>query len=197
MGVLDNHCLVLNKLWSVTATTTIREGLVMISRGSAKGLCLETFNTYTWEDWIDTESKNAPKVNAYIKTPSINVPAPEVIILTNYDKITFKKVRLTKRGIFKRDQYQCQYCHGIFTDRELTLDHVVPKSRFNRDSGSPSTWENLVTACKNCNNKKADFLISEIGFKLLKQPKAPPPRIMISIEGGNVPESWGQFLKNS
>lgn len=67
--------------------------------------------------------------------------------------------------IFLRDRFICQYCGKIFDSPELTLDHILPKSR-----NGKSTWENLITACKNCNVKKGDRTPNEAGMILAKKP---------------------------
>jgi 5-methylcytosine-specific restriction endonuclease McrA len=76
-----------------------------------------------------------------------NVPA--VIMLKEYQKPKHT-MRLSKRNVFLRDQYECQYCGAEVTDQSATLDHVHPVSK-----GGKTTWENSTTACKPCNYKKA------------------------------------------
>ena len=70
--------------------------------------------------------------------------------------------------IFERDNYTCQYCGKHLEKDELTLDHVFPKSRM-----GPDIWENLVTCCKECNQKKANRTPKEAHMKLLKRPVRP------------------------
>ena len=75
---------------------------------------------------------------------------------------------LTNRGLFRRDDYMCMYCGEEFTVRLLTRDHVTPLSR-----GGADTWENTVTACRSCNQRKDDRLPQDLGWKLLALPYAP------------------------
>ena len=75
---------------------------------------------------------------------------------------------LTNRGLFRRDDYMCMYCGEEFTVRLLTRDHVTPLSR-----GGADTWENAVTACRSCNQRKDDRLPQDLGWKLLALPYAP------------------------
>ena len=73
--------------------------------------------------------------------------------------------RCSRRGVFARDNYQCQYCGNT---NDLTLDHVVPKRL-----GGDGSWENLVTCCKRCNAKKSDKPLDKCGLTLKKIPRAP------------------------
>ena len=77
-------------------------------------------------------------------------------------------VKFNRLNVFYRDDFTCQYCRGPFKARELTLDHVIPKSK-----GGDTSWDNIVSACAPCNNKKADKLPHQTTMKPLKQPKEP------------------------
>lgn len=91
--------------------------------------------------------------------------APSVIRLEYYiHKPRKTRVPLSRKSIFARDNYMCQYC-GL-TSKDLTLDHVIP-----RRLGGKSTWENLVSACKKCNNKKSDKTLHQANMKLNNEPK--------------------------
>jgi len=75
---------------------------------------------------------------------------------------------LTNKNLFRRDKQMCLYCGDFLYDCELTRDHVIPVSR-----GGTDTWENVVTACRICNHRKADKLLEEIDMPLLAVPFAP------------------------
>jgi len=91
---------------------------------------------------------------------------PKIIVTKKYVKKA-KRLVPNKRNIFLRDNYICQYC-GCEKPEFLTLDHVLPQSRKGRN-----TWENLVTACRDCNFKKADRTPEEAMMPLLREPKSP------------------------
>jgi 5-methylcytosine-specific restriction endonuclease McrA len=93
-------------------------------------------------------------------------PAPSVIRLAYQVRRPALPVGLSRRGIFLRDQYTCQYCGT--RPHVLTLDHVLPRSR-----GGRNTWENLVTACAACNHRKGGRTLSEARMRLLREPRAP------------------------
>lgn len=93
-------------------------------------------------------------------------PAPSVIRLAYQVRRPVLPVGLSRRSIFLRDQYTCQYCGT--RPHALTLDHVQPKSR-----GGRNTWENLVTACAICNHRKGGRTLHEARMRLLREPSAP------------------------
>jgi 5-methylcytosine-specific restriction endonuclease McrA len=91
---------------------------------------------------------------------------PSVIRLLEYRRIPHQTRALSRKNILMRDRYTCQYCHKTLPSGELTLDHVVPRSR----SGE-TTWENLVACCHRCNNRKGNRTPEEAGMKLVRQPR--------------------------
>jgi 5-methylcytosine-specific restriction endonuclease McrA len=101
-----------------------------------------------------------------IKSVSISLEKPSIIRLGRMIKRPRPRVKLSKREIFRRDSYTCQYCgvHG----GNLTLDHIIP-----RRLGGTHTWENLVTACAYCNHKKGGRTALQAGMKLLNKPIEP------------------------
>jgi 5-methylcytosine-specific restriction endonuclease McrA len=104
----------------------------------------------------------------YIRTASSVFPRPSVIRLEHMIHRPRPSVKLTKREIFRRDHFTCQYCGQIAP--HLTVDHVVPRFR-----GGESSWENLVTACPQCNRRKGGHTVQEAHMTLLRRPKAPVP----------------------
>lgn len=93
------------------------------------------------------------------------VQVPSVIKLSNYVRVPYRaRVPLTRAGLMYRDRYRCAYCAG----RADTIDHVVPRSR-----GGGHSWQNCVASCAKCNHRKADRLLSELGWRLRTTPSAP------------------------
>ena len=111
---------------------------------------------------------------------------PAVIRINNYINVPYRGVVLTRHNIFKRDGNKCQYCGD---HRYLTLDHLIPRSK-----GGKSTWKNLVTACKNCNSKKGDRSVLEVGFKLKKQPFKPSYVMFLRDASGDLRKEWMPYL---
>ncbi len=104
----------------------------------------------------------------YITTPSARFPKPSVIRLAHEVHRPRPKLRLSRRAIFRRDGYRCQYCGR--DSSHLTLDHVIPRSR-----GGKHTWTNLVSACAACNRHKGGKTLEEVRMKLLSRPVEPSP----------------------
>jgi len=95
------------------------------------------------------------------------IRVPSVIRLLEYRRIPHQTRALSRKNILLRDRNSCQYCGELLPASELTLDHVVPRSR-----GGASTWENLVTCCHSCNRRKGNQLPLEARMKLLREPRA-------------------------
>ncbi len=111
---------------------------------------------------------------------------PSVIRLRSYIRIPYNKVVLSRRNIMKRDNFTCMYCGS---KNDLTIDHVLPKSR-----GGKDVWENLTTACEKCNVKKGSRTPQEAGMTILKQPYRPIPITFFRDYNGNVQEPWKPYL---
>jgi 5-methylcytosine-specific restriction endonuclease McrA len=125
----------------------------------------------------------------YIQTISMSIPRPSVIRL---DKMVHRprlRVKLSRREVFRRDHYICQYCGRHASD--LTVDHVIPKHL-----GGEHIWTNVVAACPACNHRKGGHQPEKVHMKLLHIPKEPPPNAYY-IFGWHLPQNseWEQFIK--
>jgi 5-methylcytosine-specific restriction endonuclease McrA len=113
-------------------------------------------------------------------------PMPSVIRLNRYVNAPYKGVALTRQNIFKRDNFECQYCG---TKRDLTLDHVIPSSK-----GGQHTWGNLVTACKRCNSLKGDRSPEAAAMPLRKKPHRPSYSLFLRELSDSSGKEWDEFL---
>lgn len=133
----------------------------------------------------------------FIRTVTQVFELPSVIRLLNLvgEKVRkFRKrgVKFSRKNIWLRDGGQCQYCEVKLSVNEFTYDHVIP-----RDQGGLTKWDNIVCACRRCNQRKANKTPAQAKMKLLKQPGIPT-----SLKGadtldpfkGTMPESWRDFL---
>ena len=102
--------------------------------------------------------------NVHSSRQTIRVPS--VIRLLDYRRIPHQTRALSRKNILLRDRYTCQYCHKTLPSGELTLDHVMPRSR-----AGDSSWENLVACCITCNNRKGSRTPEEAGMKLARSPR--------------------------
>ncbi len=103
----------------------------------------------------------------FLHSARLAMRVPSVIRLLEYRRIPHQSRALSRKNILLRDRNTCQYCGEVLSSTELTLDHVVPRSR-----GGSSSWENLVACCHDCNHKKGNQLPGEAGMKLLREPRA-------------------------
>jgi len=119
----------------------------------------------------------------------LTMPRPIVIRLTTYVRVPrdAHRRKITRRAVFARDRWTCQYCGGV--RGTLTLDHVVPRSR-----GGPSTWDNIVTCCAPCNRRKGDRLPKVAGMQLMREPRAPSPHIFVHVASTTIHPAWEQYL---
>lgn len=127
--------------------------------------------------------------------PDLDIKKPSVIIVKKYVKDEYKKVSLSRENVFKRDGYSCVYC-GCNNKAVLTIDHVIPRAK-----GGTDTWDNLVSACKSCNQEKSDLDLDEyIEMKLdqgvdLNYPDPKRPHyIMLLRSVTHIPDEWKQYL---
>ncbi len=133
--------------------------------------------------------------NKLLHSERIIFKMPAVVRLNKYVNIRkYQNLRFTKENIFFRDNYCCVYCGKRYQKDQLTLDHVIPLSK-----GGKKTWNNIVTACNHCNNKKGDQLIDQMGIKLLKKPDAPPTHTYIHfyIKLQTIPHQWKVYLPST
>lgn len=166
---MNRSVLVLNQNYEPLNICTGRRAIVLVIGGKAE--VLETHQ-------------------AMIMTPDSAFPYPSVIRLVYLIRSPRAKVKLTRKEVFIRDNYTCQYC-GRST-HDLTIDHVVPRSR-----GGLHVWENLTSACKPCNHRKGGKSPKEARMTLRRMPFEPKPGRYYSIQrrlemGFN--ESWSKFL---
>jgi len=162
--------LVLNATFEPINVTAVRRALVLLLKGVAQA---EELNT------------------SEVHSPTRAVPVPSVIRLLSYRHIPQQSRALSRKNILMRDRNTCQFCGRQFPAAELTLDHVVPRSR-----GGRSSWENLVACCYNCNNNKGDRTPEEAGLRLVRRPR--PFTLHTSRQlmrlMGHQDEKWRKYL---
>ncbi|MBI1861232.1 MAG: HNH endonuclease [Deltaproteobacteria bacterium] len=129
-----------------------------------------------------------------VATVSRHYNIPAVIRLNRWVNLkrTSPIIRFSRANLYARDNYRCQYCHKYFPERELTLDHVLPVVR-----GGKKTWDNILTACIRCNQRKGHRTPEEAGLKPLNRPVAPRwlPGMVGSMRMRSAPEIWARYLR--
>ena len=164
----DSTVLVLNQTYEPLNICQMRRALVLIHRGKAEML------------------ENGA---GFIHTTSRQFPIPSVIKLACLIKRPRLKPKLSRREIFQRDHYACQYCGR--ESRQLTLDHVIP-----RHQNGQHTWENLVSACVPCNRRKAGRTPLQASMKLRHRPQPPNGHNYCCIPHHyrEVKQEWQKYL---
>ena len=138
--------LVLNASYEPINICAARRAIVLVLKGVAM-----------------TEEENGH----FLHAARVALRVPSVIRLLEYRRIPHQTRALSRKNILLRDRNVCQYCGEALSANDLTLDHVIPRSR-----GGASTWENLVACCHSCNRRKGNQLPNEAGMKLMREPHA-------------------------
>ena len=168
--LLQEPVLVLNATYEPINVTAVRRALVLILKGAAM-----------------TEEEDGQ----FIHSARIALRVPSVIRLLEFRRIPFQSRALSRKNVLLRDRYTCQFCGQAKPAAELTLDHVIPRSR-----GGHTDWDNLVACCHRCNNLKGDRLPEEAGLSLLRLPRPftlhTSRQIMRML--GNSDARWRKYL---
>lgn len=161
--------LVLNMDYNPINVTSLKRGFKLVFKGKAEIL------THEFNKPITTERREYKR--------------PTVIRLLRYISVPFRKVRLNRQNIFRRDDYRCAYCGS---KDNLTLDHLIPKCK-----GGQNTWSNLISSCGGCNVKKGDkdveVFLSESNLKMSHQPFKPTYLYFVE-KIKDVNPDWKQFV---
>lgn len=186
MSVLAERTLVLNRSWVAISTTPVRSALSLVYQRIARVILPETYETYDFESWADLKLEDG---ESCIRTVRWEIKVPEVILLLFYDRVPRRQVPFSRRNIYKRDGFVCQYCGDRPGSHELSIDHIVPRSL-----GGKSTWENCVLACTDCNAHKASRSLEEARMTLIQIPRRPRWPARFALPLGSIRTSWAQFI---
>ncbi len=186
-SVLQQATLVLNRNWQPVHVTNVQRAVKLLYHDAVRVVNPESYQLYDWNDWAQVEpSRDEPAVVGI----SIRLRPPEVITLTQFDRVPRASVAYSKRNVFKRDRFTCQYCGQQPGRDELTIDHVIPRSR-----GGATAWENCVLACVQCNRRKANRTPDQAGLRLRRSPEQPTWRPFYSSLAA-ARESWKNFVSD-
>jgi 5-methylcytosine-specific restriction endonuclease McrA len=125
-------------------------------------------------------------------------PIPAVVRLKKYVRRKNKSLPFSRKNIFIRDQMTCQYCGNQYDPQNLTYDHIVPRSKWNSKNGTPTNWQNIVTCCFKCNQRKNNKSLKESNMRLLREPKVPgyTTQIIGLSPWGDIPMEWKTYIPN-
>jgi len=185
---LEEPTLVLNRSWVAVSTTTVREAVSMVYRGVARVIQPETYQVHTFASWADLSVREGEPC---VRTVRMAFRVPEVILLTRHARMPLREVPFSRRNLYRRDGYRCQYCGFHGPTSELSIDHVVPRS-----AGGGTCWENCVLACLACNVRKANRTPLEAGMVLRRVPARPPWSPCLMVHVGRRRASWEKFVSD-
>lgn len=187
-SVLQRPTLVLNRNWQPIHVSTVARTLVMLYAGTVRVVDPEDYQTYEWDDWSRMRPRDGEQ---FVQAVTLRLRAPEVVTLAHFDAMPAVTVSFSRRNVFKRDRYTCQYCGLQPGEDDLTIDHVLPRSQ-----GGVSSWENCVLACLRCNSRKANRLPDQAGMKLRKRPTRPNWKPIYANTTQRI-ASWTRFVSEA
>jgi 5-methylcytosine-specific restriction endonuclease McrA len=188
--------LVLNRNWQAINIRTPADAFCQMATNAATALDIElgedaraeALRPVKWDEWITLPIRGGDQA---VQTVRGQIRVPTVIVAVNFARVPKKRPKLCARAIRERDGNRCQYTGKLLRPDEGNLDHVLPRSR-----GGQDTWENLVWAAKEVNQRKADRLPHEAGLRLLNVPRAPKELpVSAMIRNAHGVAEWKLFLK--
>lgn len=185
---LDQPALVLNRHWVPIGTVPVRAALCLLYRQAARAILPQDYSLHDFDSW---STLRVADDEPCIATVSLKIKVPEVLLLTNYSSFPQRRVTFSRKNLYRRDHYMCQYCGARPQLQDLSIDHVTPRSR-----GGRSSWGNCVLACIRCNRKKANRTLQEAGLHLQRDPKEPRWSPFVSIPIAQRRTSWEQFISH-
>lgn len=194
--------LVLNRSFVAVHVVNVRRAIGLLFRRLAEVVHAEAgqFTAYSLENWrelsqmrtalCEAQGNAAASHDDWVQAIGYQLRAPRVIRLTHCDRMPKQELRFNRRNVFARDGNVCQYCGTQFPLSELSLDHVVPRSR-----GGGTTWENIVCSCVACNVRKGGRTPQEARMQLIRHPVRPKRSPLLALKLGNPRyESWKNFV---
>ncbi len=190
---LHSNVLVLNRHYLPVHLTTARRAFVLVYKGDAEAVAMlgERIVTFDFEAWVEHSvlDPGAPD-DDFVATVSHRLRVPRIVRLLEFEKLPSSRVNFCRKNVLARDEYRCQYCGARGGMRDLTLDHVIPRSR-----GGKHCWTNVVACCYRCNDRKGRLTPREAGMHLQREPFVPrrSPELKRKLEEARY-RLWKVFL---
>ncbi len=201
---LDARVLVLNKYYMVVRVVSARHAFRYLCKFAAEVVDRTNghYDAHSLSDWIrlsreagahGTHNGNGNgngNHDDWVRTASVRLKVPRIIRLLEFDRAPRRRIRPSRRNVFARDEFRCQYCRTRLPGPQLTVDHVQPRARGGKDE-----WTNLVTACLPCNDKKGDRTPEGAGMPLAAPPLEPKshPELTLSLRDERY-QAWKPFV---
>ncbi len=194
--VLSSSVLVLNRFYLAVHVVSVRRAFVLLYGDGAEVIDIEggQYANYDFPAWCEMSAFRAAERKSphedWIRAVRFEIQVPRIIRLLSYDRVPRKSLRFNRRNIFARDGHRCQYCGRSMPLAQLSIDHVLPRSR-----GGPTTWENVVCSCLTCNTKKGGRTPQEAHMRLIVPPAEPKINPILAMKLNNPKyQSWRSFL---
>ena len=200
-SALDHSVLMLNAHYMALRVVSARRAFTLLfkrdleRRPVAEVVHVENgrYVSYDFEDWAELSAFRREFENNgddWVRAVRYELAVPRIIRVLTFTKLPKRQIKFSRRNIFARDQNTCQYCGKRFHSSELSLDHVVPRSR-----GGTTTWDNIVSACRRCNVKKGGKTPIDANLRLIRPPTKPRrnPVVFVKLSDHRY-ASWKHFL---
>jgi 5-methylcytosine-specific restriction endonuclease McrA len=188
--MLDRSVLVLNKSWTPIAITTVKRSFSLVFQDHALIVHPDTYEMHNFESWLvdNSETASTHERDGWLRTASLQIRIPEVIVLGRYNGVPRRELVFSRRNIYRRDNFECQYCGHRPGLKHLSIDHVLPLSH-----GGKTSWDNCVVACVRCNTRKGNRTPEQANMPLRTHPAKPTWNDGVG-QGERVPRSWSRFV---
>ena len=190
--------LVLNRLYMAVHVVGVRRAFALLCRELAEVVHLEegrlaTYDFDAWREISELRADEKQPQDDWIRSVNFEIQVPRVVRLLFYERMPRRAVRLNRHTILARDEHRCQYCGRRLPANQLSLDHVIPRSR-----GGETTWDNVVCACLKCNVKKGGHTPNEAHMRLCQMPTRPAQSPLLTSKLHNPKyECWKTWLVTS
>ena len=181
--------LVLNKAWAPVHIIGWQKAMGLICSEKVHSLDRD-LTVYHFKDWLDYSLHNA-ETYYKVHSPTTAVAIPEIIVSVTFNRLPGRCVKYSRQNVFSRDKFRCGYCGRGFKAKELTIDHIIPRSQ-----GGLTTWDNVVACCFDCNQKKADRTPAKANMALKFKPHKPKWESPLDNVTKHHPcKSWQHFMR--
>ncbi len=197
-SALGSHVLVLNKHYAAIRVISARRAFCLLFKQIAEIVAVEdqSYQSHDFDSWREVSeyrAKHEREHHEWVNCVRFELAVPKIVRLLFYDRLPRQMVKLNRRNIFARDRNHCQYCGRKYSTSELSLDHIMPRSR-----GGQTSWTNLVCCCVKCNVHKGGRTPSEARMKLITAPVKPKRSPIVTLRLSIAKyASWKHFLNNA
>ena len=195
-SALVSSVLVLNRFYAAVHVIPVRRAFSLLFRDSAEVIHIEdgqyvNYDFESWCAWSELNDEEAYGPADWVRAVRISIQVPRVIRLLYFEKTPRQTLRFNRRNLFARDGNCCQYCGKSLPTSQLSLDHVLPRSR-----GGQTSWENIVASCLKCNTRKGGRTPQEARMQLKRAPIRPKHNPLLTVKLDNPKyEIWKSFLR--